>query len=199
MTPEEKSAADHFLEALDRTIARYGLLEHPFYECWSAGELTKETLVEYAKQYYAHVAAFPTYVSAVHTQCEELPVRQMLLENLIEEERGTENHPELWLRFGESLGVPREELLEAELLPETAASVDTMKRLTHSPNFLAGLAALYAYESQIPEVSYSKREGLKSYYDIDDERSTAFFRVHEEADIWHRQVERGILASHAAD
>ncbi len=199
MTPEEISGPDQFLEALDRTIARYGMLEHPFYDSWSAGELTKEALIDYAKQYYAHVAAFPTYVSAVHAQCDELPVRQMLLENLIEEERGTENHPELWLRFGESLGIPREELQGAQLLPETEASVDTMKRLTHSPNFLAGLAALYAYESQIPEVSYSKREGLKSFYDIDDERATAFFRVHEEADIWHRQVERGILASHAAD
>ena len=199
MTPEDKSGPDHFLEALERTIARYGMLAHPFYECWSAGELSKEILAEYAKQYYAHVAAFPTYVSAVHSQCEELPVRQMLLENLIEEERGSENHPELWLRFGEGLGVPREELIGAELLPETEASVGTMKRLTHDPNYLTGLAALYAYESQIPEVSYSKREGLKSFYDIDDERSTAFFRVHEEADIWHRQVERSILASHAAD
>ena len=199
MNPKKIVAPDQFLEALDRAIGRYGLLQHPFYECWSAGELSKETLGEYAKQYYAHVAAFPTYVSAVHSCCEDLSVRQMLLENLIEEERGADNHPELWLRFAEGLDVPREEVQEADLLPETRASVNTMKELTHSANYLEGLAALYAYESQIPEVAYTKREGLKSFYGLEDERSTAFFRVHEQADIWHRQVERNVLAARVTD
>jgi pyrroloquinoline quinone (PQQ) biosynthesis protein C len=31
-----------------------------------------------------------------------------LLENLIKEERGAENYPELWLRFAETLGIARE-------------------------------------------------------------------------------------------
>ena len=199
MTAQNSTKTHHFLEALDRAIGRYGLLQHPFYECWSAGELSRETLAEYAKQYYTHVAAFPTYVSAVHARCDDLSVRQMLLENLIEEERGPDNHPELWLRFGEGLGVDREDVLSAELLPRTEASVGTMQRLTQSPDYRVGLAALYAYESQIPEVAYTKREGLKSFYGIDDERTTAFFRVHETADIWHRQVERDVLASRASD
>ncbi len=199
MTAQNSMTTNNFLEALDRTIGRYGLLQHPFYECWSAGELSRETLAEYTKQYYQHVAAFPTYVSAVHARCDDIAVRQMLLENLIEEERGPDNHPELWLRFGEGLGVNREDVLDVEPLPETEASVATMKRLTQSPDYRAGLAALYAYESQIPEVAYTKREGLKSFYGIDDERTTAFFRVHETADIWHRQVERNVLASQATD
>ena len=56
-----------------------------------------------------------------------------------------------------------------------------------------GLAALYAYESQIPEVSKTKREGLAAFYGIADEDATRFFSVHEEADVWHRQVEREAL------
>jgi pyrroloquinoline-quinone synthase len=56
-----------------------------------------------------------------------------------------------------------------------------------------GLAALYAYESQIPEVSKTKREGLAAFYGIVDEEATRFFSVHEEVDVWHRQVEREAL------
>ena len=96
-----------FLKELDETIARYSLLDHPFYTAWSEGKLTKEALAEYAKQYYAHVRTFPVYLSATHSRCDDAEVRQLLLENLVDEESGADNHPELWLRFAEGLGVDR--------------------------------------------------------------------------------------------
>jgi pyrroloquinoline-quinone synthase len=116
------------------------------------------------------------------------------LENLIEEERGAENHPELWLRFAESLGVNREAVKNARPLPSTRASVRRLKSLTQSDDYLDGLAALYAYESQIPEVAQTKRAGLKEFYGIADERAVSFFRVHESIDVLHQQVERQILS-----
>jgi pyrroloquinoline-quinone synthase len=115
------------------------------------------------------------------------------LENLIEEERGEENHPELWLRFAEALGVTREDVRAAELLPSTKESVRSFQSLTQSADYREGLAALLAYESQIPEVAQTKREGLKNFYGIEDERAVAFFRVHESIDILHQQVEMQIL------
>jgi pyrroloquinoline-quinone synthase len=175
-------------------VMQHSMLKHPFYVAWSEGKLSREVLQEYAKQYYAHVRAFPTYVSAVHSHCDNLETRQMLLENLIEEEQGTENHPELWLRFAESLGVTRDEVRNAELLPQTKASVARLKQLTQSADYREGLAALYAYESQIPEVAKTKRAGLKEFYGIDDERGVSFFRVHESIDLLHKEVEQRILA-----
>ena len=175
-------------------VMRYSMLKHPFYQAWSEGRLSKAILGEYAKQYYAHVRAFPTYVSAVHSRCEDLSIRQELLENLIEEERGHENHPELWLRFAEGLGVAREDVKDAELLPTTIESVARLKSLTQSEDYRAGLAALYAYESQIPEVAKTKREGLKSFYGIEDERAVSFFRVHESIDLLHQDVALRILS-----
>lgn len=186
-------SAEEFLARLDEAVAEFAMLKHPFYQLWSAGKLDQKTLAEYAKQYYAHVKAFPTYVSAVHSHSEDLEARQLLLENLIEEERGGENHPELWIRFAEALGQTREEVREAKLLASTKQSVQTLKRLTQEPNAAEGLAALYAYESQIPEVAKTKREGLKEFYGIEDERSVSFFKVHEDADVIHRQVERALL------
>src|SRR5882724_9299159 len=176
-------------------VMQHSMLRHPFYVAWSEGKLSTEILQEYAKQYYAHVRAFPTYVSAVHSHCDDLETRQMLLENLIEEEQGEENHPELWLRFAEALGVTRDEVRNAELLPKTKDSVARLKRLTQSADYREGLAALYAYESQIPEVAKTKRAGLKEFYGIDDERGVSFFRVHESIDLLHKQVEQHILAN----
>lgn len=189
---------EEFLNQLDEVISSYAMLSHPFYKLWTEGRLSQATLSEYAKQYYAHVRAFPTYVSATHANCDDLETRQMLLENLIEEERGQQNHPELWLRFAEGLGVSRSDTKNAELLDSTIESVKALKQITRSENYLEGVAALYAYESQIPEVAGSKREGLKSFYRLEDDRSVAFFRVHEEADLDHRQMERSILSRHCA-
>ncbi len=188
---------ERFLSEIDLAVDEHAMLKHPFYKSWSAGALSKETLTQYAKQYYAHVSAFPTYVSGVHSQCDELPVRQALLENLIEEERGAENHPQLWMRFAESLGAVADEVRSAPLLDATKESVESLRVLTRERGYLQGLAALYAYESQIPEVAKTKREGLKSFYSIDDKDAVSFFSVHEDADLIHRDVERKLLADGA--
>jgi len=184
---------NEFLTALDNLIAQNHLLKHPFYQLWSQGELTRENLREYAISYYPHVAAFPTYVSGVHSGCDDAALRQELLENLIEEERGSENHPALWRRFAVALGASPSDLAAAPRTPEVADAIAEFRRSTHDGSVAEGLAALYAYESQIPEVSKTKREGLEAFYGIVDEDATRFFSVHEEADVWHRQVEREAL------
>lgn len=194
MTNVNEAPATEFERNLQAAIMEYSMLKHPFYVAWTEGKLSQSVLAEYSKQYYAHVRAFPTYVSAVHSRCDDQQVRQELLENLIEEERGTENHPELWLRFAEGLGVAREDVRDATLLPATEDSVACLKSLTASEDYRDGLAALYAYESQIPEVARTKRAGLKDFYGIDDERAVSFFRVHEGIDVLHQQIEKQILS-----
>jgi pyrroloquinoline-quinone synthase len=196
MTNANDSVSSQFAADLQTAIMDYAMLKHPFYVAWTEGRLTQAVLAEYAKQYYAHVRAFPTYVSAVHSRCDDLELRQELLENLIEEERGRENHPELWLRFAEALGVSRSEVKTAELLPSTVDSVARLRSLTQRTDYRQGLAALFAYESQIPEVAQTKRAGLKDYYGIAQERAVSFFRVHESVDLLHQQVELRALEAH---
>lgn len=193
----KKLSKKNFIRTLDETVARYSMLSHPFYQAWSDGVLTREVLAEYSKQYYAHVRNFPIYLSATHSRCDDMEVRQLLLENLMEEERGAENHPELWLRFAEGLGVNRDDVRSAELLPQTVESVNAFRAVTTSDNYLEGVAALYAYESQIPEVARTKREGLKACYGIDDPRTVSYFNVHEAADVVHRAQEREIIEKKA--
>ena len=124
------ASGNEVIASLDSLTAEMNLLNHPFYKEWTAGKLPLQRLHNYAVQYYHHVAAFPRYLSGIHTGCEDLLTRQALLENLIDEERGGENHPELWLRFAEALGVTREMVLDSEPLPATRALVDTFIDLT---------------------------------------------------------------------
>ena len=195
---EKMNDSSRFQTELQNSIERYAMLNHPFYQLWSAGKLDVGVLREYAKQYYAHVKAFPTYVSATHSHCDDIAVRQMLLENLIEEERGENNHPELWLRFAEGLGLTRDEVKDAELLPSTIDSVNRLKALTQCEDYRRGVAALYAYESQIPDVARTKRSGLADFYGIKDRRAVSFFTVHEAADEWHREIELKVLSETCA-
>ncbi len=170
-----------FVQSLNNQLDSLHLLKHPFYESWNEGSLSLQALQTYAKEYYHHVAAFPRYISGIHSLCPNLKMRQVLLGNLIEEEQGDENHPELWQRFAEGLGVARSELCENAQIKETRELVDGYFDIVKS-DFAAGLGALYAYERQTPEVSKSKIEGLKKHYSINDERSLKFFTVHMEAD-----------------
>ncbi len=187
--------SNDFISRLDAVIAEYAVLSHPFYQAWNAGTLTNAQLQEYSKQYYQFERNFPRYVSAVHSGAEDALVRKQLLENLLEEEWGEENHPELWLRFAESLGCDRAETRSAAAYSETASLDSTMMDLCRNSSTLEGVAALYAYESQIPEVSRTKIEGLTKFYGVETDYGLSFFKVHEEADVVHRQAERDMLTS----
>jgi pyrroloquinoline-quinone synthase len=181
------------VQTLDARISSRHLLDHTFYQRWTCGTLTREELRDYAGQYFHYAMAFPTFVSAMHANAEDIATRQLLLENLIEEERGPENHPELWLRFCESLGLDREAVKSGTPNDATRHLITTMKSLARDGALHEGLAALYAYESQIPAVAKAKIEGLAKWYGISSDRDVSFFSVHMEADVAHSQTSREIL------
>lgn len=182
-----------FIEKIDSEIKKHHLLNHSFYKAWNEGALEKETIKEYAAQYFQHVSLFPRYLSAIHSNCDDINVRQLLLENLIDEDKGKENHPELWMRFAEGMGNSREEVKTKVAMNETKELVETFMKLSRSEKYHIGLAALYCYESMQPEISETKKEGLKEFYGVNDENTLKFFTVHMHADKWHRAVVRKML------
>jgi len=187
---------NQYLDNLDNDITEKHLLKHPFYLAWTRGELSKEALADYARQYYRHVAAFPTYLSAVHANCDDQATRKQLLSNLIDEEAGSRNHPELWLKFAEGLGVSDVDVRESGKWPETKNLIDTFRSVCADGSTAEGLAALYAYESQIPAICESKIDGLKKHYGFTDPEHYRYFTVHIEADREHSAVERKMLAGY---
>lgn len=184
-------------EQLKAVVDQQHLLKHPFYIAWTEGKLTRTHLKHYAIQYFQNVKAFPTYLSAVHFNTIDVEgaigVRQEILENLIEEERGDNNHPALWQRFATSLGATEAELSETAPLATTTNLVGTFRRLCLNSPFYAGLAALYAYESQIPQIAGVKVDGLKQFYGMTNAEDYKFFTVHEKADVWHTETELKLI------
>jgi pyrroloquinoline-quinone synthase len=179
-------------------VKKNHLLNHPFYEAWSKGLLDRETLAFYAEQYYAQVEAFPRFVSSVHSRCPEIAARKVLVENLADEEIHGSDHPALWMQFAEGLGRTREQVRAAARLPETEESVATFFELT-AGDWREGLCALYAYESQVPEVATSKIEGLEKFYGVTDARSLAFFKAHVKYDVEHAAKVASLLDASGID
>lgn len=171
---------------LNEIIAEHHLLKHNFYQAWSNGKLTTDHLQQYASQYYNQVQSFPRFISRVHTACPEIAARKVLLENLVDEEIQGTDHPALWMQFAEGMGATRERVLNDMPLPETDTMVNKFYELAER-DWRDGLCALYAYESQVPEVSTSKIEGLKKFYGITDEKTLEFFTAHQAYDVGHAE------------
>lgn len=182
-----------FLSALDARIAQYDLLCHPYYKAWSAGELTRDDLREYATDYYHHVAAFPTYLSALHSRLEDGPSRRAVLRNLCEEEIGGRPHSEMWLDFAEGMGATREAVRSRAPMAEIQSLIDEFRRAATTGATTEALAAFYAYESQIPRIAKEKAAGLAERYGADN-KTAGYFKLHQTADVEHSRVWRDLLA-----
>jgi pyrroloquinoline-quinone synthase len=180
---------------IDAAVAARAMLCHPFYQAWTEGRLSLDTLRSYARQYFHHVEAFPAAVSAVHSNCPDRSGRRMLAENLAEEEgldAGKQDHASLWLMFACGLGEDEPSVRAQPLNAETGALIETFRRLSRQ-SYASGLGALYAYESQFPGVAAAKIEGLVDRYGIEDEETLRFFQVHSTADVEHSAVCRELL------
>ena len=145
-----------FLSALEQRIARYDLLCHPYYKAWTAGELTREDLREYAADYYHHVAAFPAYLSALHSRLDDGEQRRAVLRNLCEEEIQGRPHSEMWLDFAEGMGADRQQVRDRQAMPEVREAIAEFRRVAREGATAEALAAFYAYESQVPRVAKEK-------------------------------------------
>jgi pyrroloquinoline-quinone synthase len=157
------------------------VLEHPFYQRWSAGELSREELARYAGQYRHATEALARLCSQAAEQAP--PERRDEIALHAAEE---EVHVGLWDGFVEAAGGD----IGAEPTPETAECVTVWAA---PDGYLTQLARMYAIESGQPEIARVKREGLSRFYGIDGGRGSEYFRVHEQSDHAHAEESRRLI------
>ena len=174
-----------FSKELNKKLDQYHLLNHPFYKSWNEGKLTREIIKDYAEQYYQHVKAFPRYISATHSLCEDIEKRKILLENLNDEENRDADHPKLWKNFALAMGADAEKIEEVKAEKYTSDLINNFFKYGRS-SYAEGLASLYTYERQVPEVADTKIKGLKQHYGVTSKEGLAFFETHKKADVYHR-------------
>ncbi len=176
-----------FSKQLNEKLDEYHLLNHPFYKSWNEGKLTREIIKDYAEQYYQHVKAFPRYISATHSLCEDLDKRKILLENLQDEEKDGADHPKLWKNFALAIGAEKNEIDSVKKEKFTTEMIDNFFKHSRT-SYAEGLASLYTYERQIPEIAETKIRGLKNHYGVSSKEGLEFFEVHKAADVYHREA-----------
>jgi pyrroloquinoline-quinone synthase len=193
-----------FFQQLDERIAKYDLLSHPFYQAWAEGDLTRDDLREYARDYYHHVEAFPCYLAQLAMRLDEGELRRAILANMCDEKGmdATRNdgvpHAELWLDFADGMGA-RGAMHAYPPIQEIRNLMTHFHRVTSDGSPEEALAAFYAYESQVPRIAAEKERGLRANYGADD-KTCAYFTLHATADIyhsniWRKQLEKRVTAN----
>lgn len=176
-----------FQVALDARVARRDLLSHPFYQAWGEGRLSVGQLRAYASEYFHHVAAFPTFLSAFHSRLEDGALRRAVLRNLAEEEVEGRAHSDMWLDFAEGIGLSPERVRNSQPSAPVRNLIRRFRRTASEDSPAEILAAFYAYESQVPRISGEKARGLLRYYGA-DAFTCGYFALHTYADVRHSQI-----------
>jgi len=174
------------------------MLHHPFYRAWTAGSLEVKGLHEYVRQYYHFELAFPRYLSAIHTRTESMRIRQLLLDNLWDEEHGDRNHPALWLDFAEAVGLSRAEVEQSTPNAQTRALGDYVREACHSAPLAEALVTLFAFEGQVPAIAWQTIKALTEHYGFSPQQFE-FFSVHLVADISHAGAEMDAIQESCTD
>ena len=174
------------IKRIDEMIEERSLLKHPFYQMWSEGKLSLDSLTGYSKEYYQLVKSVPSFMTPIIEQAPD-SLKSELTSNQEEEIQ----HIKPWLRFASSLGVDEKELEHYAGLPKTIQAVSQLSSLMNS--FEGGSCAMYAFEKEIPKISQVKLEGLAEFYGISSEQATEYFKLHTEADIRHTAAWRKAL------
>jgi pyrroloquinoline-quinone synthase len=174
------------VKKIDELIEQKSLLKHPFYQMWSDGKLSIDSLAGYSKEYFQMVKAVPSFVDAI---------AKFAPTDMIEEIRSNQaeeaEHIQPWTDFAVSLGIKKSEITSYVGLEKTNQAVSELSELMTSLEY--GAAAMYAFEKEIPKISHTKLEGLEKFYNITTDDATQYFRLHMEADIRHAATWQNIL------
>ena len=183
---------NYLIQKIDRIIEEQSLLKHPFYQAWSDGKLTRESLVGYSKEYYQLVKAVPIFMTQLMDR-----VPSSLYNELNFHQQEEFSHIGMWERFASGLGVSRNDLLDYDGLYKTNHAISGMHHLMGSLE--SGATAMYAFEKEIPKISQIKLEGLAEFYGLTSEDVTKYFKEHLEADIRHTASWKKLIGSFTPD
>jgi pyrroloquinoline-quinone synthase len=153
--------AGAFIAELDALIAARKKMTSKLYQVILAGEAPLPLLQQFVVHRYPIKAFWTRNILGIASRLDDYELRRELVENIYEEETGaltgSKRHLESFLDFGLSLGLTREQVVEAkERLPETDAVIAHNVRACNGAgvDFNEGVASvLLLMEGQPPIVS----------------------------------------------
>ncbi len=182
----------NIIKKIDDMIEERSLLKHQFYQMWSDGKLTQESLAGYSKEYFQLVKAVPSFMEPIIENASS-----DIVGDLIENQQEESDHIKPWIAFAGELGISKDELITYEGLPKTQKAVSDLTNLMNT--FEGGACAMYAFEKEIPKISQTKLDGLEEFYGMTNNESTEYFKLHTEADVRHAASWQHILEKPSTD
>jgi len=182
----------NIIQKIDEMIEERSLLKHPFYQMWSDGKLTKESLAGYSKEYFQLVKAVPAFMAPIIEKAPDTVVSE-----LVENQQEESDHIKPWIAFAGELGISEDELISYSGTAKTQKAVSDLNELMVT--FDGGASAMYAFEKEIPKISQTKLDGLAEFYGMTSNEATEYFKLHTEADIRHAASWRNILEKSSID
>ena len=182
----------NIIKKIDEMIETRSLLKHPFYQMWSDGKLSQDTLAGYSKEYFQLVKAVPSFMTPIIEKAPDSAISE-----LIANQQEESDHVKLWIDFAGEIGVSEGELIQYTGLTKTRKAVSDLNELMNT--YEGGACAMYAFEKEIPKISQTKLDGLAKFYGITSDEATEYFKLHTEADIRHSASWRTILEKSSTD
>ncbi len=179
-----------YIEFLNQERLRMYPDPPPFYQALFAGQLITDDLRLWVKDLYNYWDHGVTYsTGAVFVKTNDEPTRTQMLRRLVDIEGGdvvgdlsgssVPAWEELWIRFGEGLGLRRDEITSWSPITRTHFAVTTL--CTYSRywdwTWLDGVASLYASDLHGRDHLVRAYESLRSSYRV-PEPALEFFRVY---------------------
>ncbi|MSP51418.1 MAG: hypothetical protein EXQ91_03370 [Alphaproteobacteria bacterium] len=180
---------------------RKPLFSHPLWTAWVNGTLTKPQLCETVKQAGIIPLHNHHYHGRLYIVCPDPKWRARIAEVAYEEGTGRlysdgVSHHELYLQFGEALGIRRKEMYATSYCGGALAFREYFSMICER-SFLEGVSAhMLAAEAPVPRHGSKRADALRRHYGLDD-KAVKFFTVHEVADEDHSNVGEDLLREFA--
>ena len=182
--------AQDFVQEMRQYIATSDrhLVQHPLVQGVAAGTIPRHQLQGWVTQDYFYRRHVSRLAMLRYLRCTDPAIAAHLYEVVEEESSGTSTgtagHLQLFVDFAAGLGVSREQLEQARVLPGAAAHVYWAELILWTKPWFVAMAAQMAGEGISPAVYAQLRQGCKQHYGLDDD-ALAYCSTHEEADTEH--------------
>jgi pyrroloquinoline-quinone synthase len=169
--------ADALVERLRAQGTRYHD-RHPFHVRMDAGQLTREELQRWVANRCYYQACIPLKDAAILSNCPEVEVRREWIQRIVDHD-GTAPGTggiESWLRLGEALAVPRDELVsERHVLPAVRYAVDAYVSFARQRPWIEAVASSLT-ELFGPAAIRARLSALEAHYPWIDPAGLQYFR-----------------------
>jgi len=161
--------------------------DHPFFELWARGELTKKQTAIYCIQHYHYVGDYLNWMAYEASQIPHRDVKTYLFENLGDEENPEDRHLDMLTDYVVACGLKREGVEQAAVLAGTEALQNWGWRMVYQQPWQAALAGMFiGLESQFLDICKKIVPALHRHYGYQPRaREIRFFEEHIGADEIH--------------